>query len=110
MGSSQPLHSKLLTAAAREVLGPMGLVQIGRSRIWLDDQTWWLCAVEFQPSSWSRGTYLNVGCCWLWHVKDYVSFDLGNRVADAGYTAFKNEAQFAAAARKYAQRAAIEVI
>src|SRR3954454_23678833 len=109
VGSSQPLHSKILTVAAREVLDPIDLVQIGRSRTWLADQEWWLCIVEFQPSSWSRGSYLNVGCNFLWQVKDYVSFDLGDRVADAGYSKFENEAQFTVVARKYAELAAVEV-
>jgi hypothetical protein len=33
--------------------------------------------VEFQPSGWSRGTYLNVAVMWLWDAKDYFSFDYG---------------------------------
>jgi hypothetical protein len=41
-------------------------VRKGRSRVWFDDQGWWIGVVEFQPSSWSRGTYLNVGVSWLW--------------------------------------------
>jgi hypothetical protein len=28
--------------------------------------------VEFQPSSWSRGSYLNVGVQWLWDVQQDV--------------------------------------
>lgn len=74
----------------------MGLSQKGRSRIWLDDQRWWLCVVEFQPSSWSRGSYLNVGCMWLWPVRDDISFDEGYRVEE--FCEFRDEAQFEAAA------------
>lgn len=44
----------------------MGVVQRGRSRLWFDDQGWWVCLIEFQPSSWTRGSYLNVGVQWLW--------------------------------------------
>src|SRR5687767_4381931 len=80
MAEQTPIHSTLITAAAREILRPMGLFQKGRSRTWLDDQGWWVCVVEFQPSSWSRGSYLNVGCMWLWGVKDYISFDEGYRI------------------------------
>src|SRR5207247_2252920 len=38
-----------------------------------------LIVVEFQPSSWSKGTYLNVGVMWLWHARYYLSFDRGYR-------------------------------
>lgn len=57
---------KLIRQAAREVLRPMGLLQKGSSRIWLDDNGWFLTVVEFQPSSWSQGAYLNVGVSFLW--------------------------------------------
>ena len=104
----QPQHSKFITQAAREILKPLGLFQKGRSRTWLDDHGWWIIVVEFQPSSWSKGSYLNVGAMWLWHVKDYESFDEGYRVegfvsADENPTAFEGEA------KRLAERAAIEV-
>ncbi|HEX4035315.1 MAG TPA: hypothetical protein VHX66_12810, partial [Solirubrobacteraceae bacterium] len=68
----EPPHSKLLTTAAREVLRPMGLRQKRRSRVWLDDRAWWVGVVEFQASSFSPGTYLNVGAMWLWRRADHV--------------------------------------
>jgi hypothetical protein len=107
MAQEAPVHSKLLTAAARSVLRPMGLVQKGRSRTWLDDRQWWLCVVEFQPSAWSRGSYLNVGCMWLWLAKDYISFDEGYRVES--FVDFRGEEQFERAAAQFADRAAQEV-
>jgi len=107
MVKQPPVHSEMLTDAARQVLRPMGLVQKGRSRIWLDDHCWWQCVVEFQPSSWSRGSYLNVGCNWLWSVQDHLSFDEGNRVEP--FSKFTDEIQFKAAARALAERAASEV-
>jgi hypothetical protein len=107
MEQAAPLHSKLLTDAARQVLRPMGLTQKGRSRTWLDDHGWWVCVVEFQPSSWSRGSYLNVGCMWLWNVKDYISFDEGNRVESL--TTFQDERQFQSESDRLARRAAAEV-
>jgi len=73
----EPDHNRVLLDAARVALSPLGLVQKGRSRIWLDDRTWHVIVVEFQPSSWSRGTFVNVGVMWLWDVKDYISFDYG---------------------------------
>ena len=66
--SKQHPHSKLIAATAREVLGPMGIKQKGRSRSWYDDRGWWAGLIEFQPSDWTRGSYLNVGVQWLWDV------------------------------------------
>lgn len=57
---------KLIRQAAREVLAPMGLFQKGRSRVWLDDNGWFLTMVEFQPITWSQGACLNVGASFLW--------------------------------------------
>ncbi|BBO27722.1 hypothetical protein AltI4_21100 [Alteromonas sp. I4] len=87
-----PVHSKLINKAAREVLKPIGLVRKGQSRLWLDDNAWWLIMVEFQPSSWSKGTYLNVGISWLWYPKDYMSFDIGYR--ENSFIEFKDEDTF----------------
>ena len=106
-------HSKLLTAAARSALRPLGLVQKGRSRTWLDDQGWWLGVVEFQPSSYSRGSYLNVGVNWLWNPKDYLSFNYGHRVHfDDGsqYVEYESDEQFAPLAEKLATAAAEKVL
>lgn len=73
-------HNRLIKHAARSELKPIGCVQKGQSRTWLDDQNWWVGVVEFQPHSGAKGSYLNVGACWLWHEKDYLSFDDGHRV------------------------------
>src|SRR5262249_20811083 len=102
--SQEPIHSKLITAAARTILRPLGLFQKGRSRTWLDDRGWWVGVVEFQPSSWSRGSYLNVGCMWLWDVKNYVSFDEGYRVES--FAEYQDDDQFRQAATDLANRAA----
>ena len=104
---SQPPHAKLIGSAAREILKPLGLRQQGRSRTWLDDRGWWLISVEFQPSSWSPGSYLNVGATWLWYEKDYISFDEGYRVE--GFSQFVDEAQFGPIASDLVKRAAEEV-
>jgi hypothetical protein len=93
-------HSKIITVAARELLAPIGLVRKGRSRTWLDDQGWWLGVVEFQSSSFSRGTYLNVGLNWLWSGKNYLSFNVGGRVhikdgrRDVQYWEYESDDQF----------------
>ncbi|WDZ86690.1 hypothetical protein [Micromonospora cathayae] len=71
--------TRLVAAAARQHLQPLGLHRRGASRVWFDDRGWWLIVVEFQPSR-SHGTYLNVGAMWLWDERDYWSFDDGSRI------------------------------
>ncbi len=102
------LHSEILRAAGREELQWLGLSQIGRSRSWLDDHGWWAIIVEFQPSSFAKGSYLNVGASWLWRETEYFSFDVGHRVRD--FVKFIDEDQFRAEARKMASTATNEVL
>lgn len=89
----------------------MGLVRKGRSRTWWDDHGWWLVNVEFQPSGFSKGSYLNVGICWLWTAepKPYVSYDLGYRVPGAGGT-FESADQWRAVVGELVSRAAEEAV
>lgn len=74
---------KLIIRAARDVLKPMGLFQKGTSRIWIDDNGWFLILVEFQPSSWSQGAYLNVAISFLWEqgrgFLESLSYNIGGR-------------------------------
>lgn len=42
--------------------------------MWVADRGWWLHNVEFQPSGFTVGSYLNVGLQHLWHVQEYSSF------------------------------------
>jgi hypothetical protein len=82
VSSAAPDVSRVIAAAARQVLGPLGVRRKGRSRTWLDDHGWWLGIVEFQPSSWDVGSYLNVGLMFLWRPADYLVFEVGCRVDD----------------------------
>ena len=105
-------HTRLLTAAARESLRPLGLRQKGRSRTWLDDRGWWAGVVEFQPSSWSKGSYLNVGAMWLWREGDHdIRFDLGYRVDGVGgFVEYQSDEQFAPEAERLAATARDEIV
>lgn len=96
-----------LAAAARRILSPLGCKQIGRSRTWIADQRFWVIVIELQPSSFSRGSYLNVGVSWLWYAKGYWSFDHGCRVE--GFHPFRDEHQFANEAEELMLQAAEEV-
>lgn len=79
-------HNAIITAAARRVLAPAGLFRKGQSRTWIDDNGWYLTVVEFQPSGWDRGTYLNVGVNFLWARREYLAFEFhtGSRGARVG--------------------------
>ena len=100
-------HHRLIDECAKATLGPMGCVQKGRSRIWLDDHGWWLGVVEFLPGRWEKGSGLNVGACWLWTPKDYLSFDDGYRIEE--FKEFKGDEQFQVVAKGLAERAKAEV-
>jgi tetratricopeptide (TPR) repeat protein len=102
-------HSKLLTQAAREILAPEGIFQKGRSRTWIDDRGWWIVVIEFQPSSWSKGSYLNVGAMWLWYEKDHFSFDAGDHRIER-FVKYVDQAQFALEAGRLAGTALTEAI
>jgi hypothetical protein len=73
-------HNAVIAAQARHVLKPLGLVRQGKSRVWIDDHGWWTIQVEFQPSSWSKGSYLNVGINWLLYEGSAGAFNIGSRV------------------------------
>jgi hypothetical protein len=125
MGAMSPA-TRLVTRAAHQVLQPMGLGQKGRSRTWIDDHRWWLIVVEFQPSGFTQGTYLNVGVNWLWSAKANLSFDYGYRLrwttttdpirlADGDlyttdFVAYRDERQFDDEVRPVCQVAAQRVV
>jgi hypothetical protein len=101
-------HNSQLAKAAKKHLGPLGMKRKGQSRLWFQDNGWWLGVVEFQPSSWSKGSYLNVAAMWLWNAKDYWSFDEGGRVEK--FHEFKDTDQFAHVADTLATRAGDEIL
>lgn len=101
-------HNRLIKQAARSELKSIGCVQKGQSRTWLDDHNWWVGVVEFQPHSGAKGSYLNVGACWLWHEKDYFSFNDGYRVEP--FNEYLDPQQFGQAAQFLAARAKDEVL
>jgi hypothetical protein len=98
-------HRRIIAAAAKAALEPLGLKRKGQSRIWYSDQRFWVIAVEFQPSGWSKGSYLNTGIKWLWHAGR--GFDQWDRPVD--FVPFESAAQFAPLMKDIAARAALEV-
>jgi hypothetical protein len=98
---------RLIAAAARAALLPLGCKRVGRSRTWISDQRYWLIVIEFQPSSWQKGSYLNVGAMWLWRARKGHAFNAGHRLAD--FVPFCSPEQFAPVAADLATQAAREV-
>jgi hypothetical protein len=89
--AKQNEHGRLIAAAAKTALAPLGCKRKGQSRLWISDERYWLITVEFQPSAWSKGSYLNVRPGWLWlRLGANDSFP---RPAD--YIEFENAEQFA---------------
>ncbi|MFN4092136.1 MAG: hypothetical protein ACK4FG_04490 [Brevundimonas sp.] len=113
-------HGHVIATAAKAALTPLGFRRRGQSRIWLADHGFWLSVIEFQPSGWAKGSYLNVAAHWLWHVTPPVmSFDHCERVggfADAAEPDFPrliadmaNEAA-ATAARQRARFSSLDAV
>ena len=88
---------KLIAAAAKAGLGPLGLARKGRTRSWIDDHGWWLLNVEFQPSSHALGCYINVGAQHLWAPRNHLCFEQMERpLGGSSFVSFNgDEAEFA---------------
>ncbi|WP_328908138.1 hypothetical protein OG230_00640 [Streptomyces sp. NBC_00234] len=102
MAATSPA-SRLVTAAARQHLRPLGLRQRGRSRLWLDDHGWWLGVVDFFSPQWSQGSGLTVGVMWLWQDVGHVTFHVHERVEAS--QEFRHEKQFAGVVERLAHDA-----
>jgi hypothetical protein len=103
-------HGGLIAAAARSTLRPLGCKQKGRSRLWFADQRYWLIVVEFQPSGWSKGSYLNVAATWPWYAKGHWSFDFFHPShPHKKFFPFVDEQQFAPIAKELAATAAGQI-
>ena len=89
---------KLIAAAARAGLKPLGLVRKGRTRSWIDDHGWWLLNVEFQPSGHGVGCYINVGVHHLWVPRNHLCFEQMERpLGGSSFVSFNgDEAAFTA--------------
>lgn len=103
--SSEGEHGQIIAAAARAALVPLGFRRKGRSRVWYADRGFWLSVVEFQPSGFCKGSYLNVGVHWFWGPQDFLSIhytDAGRRT----FIEFTGVEQFKPLAEQQAASAA----
>jgi hypothetical protein len=106
--AKQGEHDRLIAAAAKAALASVGCLRKGQSRVWISDQRFWVVHIEFQPSGWSKGSYLNVGAAWLWYPRKGLPFNYGYRVAD--FIPFESAEQFTPLIEDMAAQAAREVL
>ena len=97
-------HGRIIASQAKIALQPSGFRRKGQSRVWIADRGFWLSVVEFQPSSWSKGTYLNVAVHWLWgSLPETATFDRAERIGE--FVQFQSPAQFLLAVDQMAKKA-----
>jgi hypothetical protein len=99
-------HTRLIATAAKAALQPLGFVRQGRSRFWFADQRFWIIFADFQPSGWSKGTYLNMGVKWLWQARPIL--DMNDRPVD--FIPFESSEQFSPLIERMAEVAAQEAL
>jgi hypothetical protein len=104
--ATQNEHGKLMAAAAKVALAPLGCRRKGQSRVWYSDERFWYIFIEFQPSAWSKGTYLNITPIWLF-LQSWGG-EAAHRIN--GYIKFESAGQFGPVIEQGAQLIAAEVI
>ncbi len=87
-----PEHNKIINQVAKTFFGPLNIQRKGKSRLWFEDNGWFLTIIEFQPSSYSRGTYLNLGVSFNNYPNGHFSYDLGGRME--GFVEAENISDF----------------
>jgi hypothetical protein len=100
-------HNKIVTTIAKAVLSPLGLKRQGK-RLWYDDHGWFAIVAEFQPSSWDKGSYLNVGISFMFYENAHWTFDHGYR--EESFVSAKSEEQFTGAFQRIVDAAARSVV
>jgi hypothetical protein len=104
--AKQNEHGKLIAAAAKATLLPLGFRRIGQSRCWISDERYWYIFIEFQPSAWTKGTYTNVTPTWFF-VHGWGG-ESAHRVGD--FIKFESVEQFVPLIDRMAKLAAAEVV
>jgi hypothetical protein len=102
---------KIITAAARDILRPMGIAQKGKSSLWHDDRGWWAGLIEFKPTSYGHGE-VNVAVQWLWDIQDGSDVILGvyhyphdHDISAGGFIEYQSDEQFTPLVVKMVQKA-----
>lgn len=98
-------HGRIIASAAKAALAPLGCLRRGQSRIWQDDHRYWAINVEFQPSGWSKGSYLNIHVAWLWAITHGYQYSY----RAGSFIPFETAEQFTPLIAELAATAAVEV-
>lgn len=103
-------HDQIIKQLCKDTLLPLGVFQKGTSRTYIDDNGYFFTIIEFQPSAYAKGTYLNVALHFLWNKREYMAFDfpLNSRVNH--FVEYQNDEQFTHEVTKYVQEAAKQVL
>ncbi|WP_156442869.1 MULTISPECIES: hypothetical protein [unclassified Sphingomonas] len=96
-------HAKIIAAAAKATLGPMGFKRRGQTRLWILDHGIWLNIVGFRPGQWSVSVDLDNAVHWLWAGHGFMSLDY---LVRGSHTSFEDKDQFRAAVAQIADQAA----
>lgn len=99
-------HNRIIKQLCKEILLPLGVFQKGASRVYIDDNGYFFTLIEFQPSAWAKGTYLNVAMHFLWNERDYLSFDFPFTGRIKPLSEYQNDEQFAGEVTQYVREAA----
>ena len=104
--------NRIIKQVCEEILLPLGVFQKGTSRTYIDDNGYFLTILEFQPSAYVKGTYLNVALHFLWNGREALSLDFpfGQEVRIKGFVEYQNDEQFTDAVTEYAKEAAAQVL
>ena len=100
-------HNKIIAAAAKAALRPIGFKRQGRSRLWILDHGFWLNTVGFRPSNWSVSVDLDNAAHWLWSGHGFMSLDYFVR---GSHASFKDEEHFSSAVAEIAEEAASRAV
>jgi len=96
-------HNRIIAAAAKTELSPLGFKRKGRSRLWLLDHGHWLNIVGFVPSRWSISVTLENAAHWIWSGHGFMSLDY---IVRGRHAEFKTEEHFTNALEHIADDAA----
>ena len=104
--------TQIIKQLCKDVLLPLGVFQKGTSRIYIDDNGYFFTVLEFQPSAYVKGTYLNTALHFLWNERNHISFDFpfGADIRVKNFVEYQNDEQFTHEVTKYVQEAAKQVM
>ena len=102
--------TQIIKQLCKDILLPLGVFQKGTSRIYIDDNGYFFTVLEFQPSAYAKGTYLNTALHFLWNERDHLSFDFPFESRGKNFVEYQNDEQFTHEVTKYVQEAAKQVM